>query len=132
MNCSVHLCVRTLTAGSASNKVCRSKVSHSVGTHKWSHSMWISKWSLNRTQCPRIPHSSHHSAKFSFELQLVRLTDPLWSDNSSPFLVLPLLLCTIKNSKIFQPLLAVMVNLVVVIKLMVTLYNNNRRMLNKT
>ena len=66
-------------------------------------------------------HSSHLGAKFSFELQLVRVTDALWSDeqNSKTFLVLPLLLCTVKISTILQPLLAVMVNLVVVIKFII-------------
>ena len=47
-----------------------------VETHRGSHSLWISKWTLNWTQCPRIPHSSHLGAKFSFELLLVRETDP--------------------------------------------------------
>ena len=47
-----------------------------VGTHRWSHSLWISKWTLNWTQCPRIPHSSHLGAEFRFVLPLVRVTDP--------------------------------------------------------
>ena len=47
-----------------------------VGTRRWSHSLWISKWTLNWTQCPRIPHSSHLGAKLRFELLLVRVTDP--------------------------------------------------------
>ena len=41
-----------------------------VGTHRWSRSLWISKWTRNRSQCPRIPHSSPLRAKFSFELLL--------------------------------------------------------------
>ena len=47
-----------------------------VGTHRWSYSLWISKWTLSWTQCPRIHHPSHLDAKFSFELLMVRVTDP--------------------------------------------------------
>ena len=47
-----------------------------VGTRRLTHSLWISKWTLNWTQCPRIPHSSHLGAKFKFELVLVRVTEP--------------------------------------------------------
>ena len=40
------------------------------------HWLCISKWTLSWTWCSRIHHSLHLGAKFSFELPLVRVTDP--------------------------------------------------------